>query len=64
MCVLGGDLDWSLLEKDLEGHTLGHPYGPASCGSVLSVVEPLLLLGWAVGPEQGITFWLMMGLGN
>lgn len=64
VCVSGGNLDWSLLEKNLEGHILGHPYGLASRGSVLSVVEPLLLLGWAVGPEQGITFWLMMGLGN
>lgn len=47
LCIIGGagELHCPLLGKDPEGHTLGHPCGLASCQSVLSVVEPLLLLG-------------------
>ena len=46
LCIFWpGDLHCPLLEKDPEGHILGYPCGLASCQSVLSVVEPLLLLG-------------------
>lgn len=43
--MVGGDMDCLLPKRDQGGLILGPPCGLASCGSALSIVDPLLF--WA-----------------